>query len=38
VTFTVTNVQLSGYPYDASANTDPDGDSNGTVVTVVRPA
>jgi serine protease AprX len=38
VTFTVTNVQLTGYPYDASANTDPDGDSNGTVVTVVRPA
>jgi serine protease AprX len=38
VTFTVTNVQLTGYPYDASANTDPDGDSNGTAVTVVRPA
>jgi serine protease AprX len=38
VTFTVSNVQLSGYPYDATANLDPDGDSNGTVVTVVRPA
>lgn len=36
VTFTVTD--LSGpYPYQASANTDPDGDSNGTSITLVKP-
>jgi serine protease AprX len=38
VTFTVTKLQLSGYTFDAGANHDPDGDSDGTVVTVVRPA
>lgn len=36
-TFSVTNVTLSGYTYDSSANHDPDGDSNGTSITVYRP-
>ncbi len=36
VTFTVTNVTVSGYTYDASANSDPDGDSTGTVITVLK--
>ncbi len=35
-TFTVTNVSISGYTYDSSLNTDPDGDSNGTTITVFR--
>jgi subtilisin family serine protease len=37
VTFTVTNVTKSGATYDSSANMDPDGDSNGTVIVVNRP-
>ena len=37
VTFTVTNVTLPGQTYDPSANQDPDGDSNGTSITVRRP-
>lgn len=36
VTYTVSNVTASGFTYDASANTDPDGDSNGTVITIVK--
>ncbi len=36
-TFSVTNVTLSGYTYDSSSNHDPDGDSNGTSITVYRP-
>lgn len=36
VTYTVTNVTASGFTYDAAANTDPDGDSNGTVITIVK--
>jgi serine protease len=36
VTYTVSNVALSGYTYDAAANTDPDGDSNGTVITITK--
>lgn len=38
LTFTVTNAVKSGYTYDASANHDPDGDSNGTTITVSKPA
>ena len=38
VTFTVTNLQLSGYTYDSASNHDPDADSTGTKVTVTRPA
>ncbi len=37
VTFTVNNVTRSGYTYHAGANHDPDGDSNGTSITVNRP-
>lgn len=37
VTFTVNNVTRSGYTYNAGANHDPDGDSNGTSITVNRP-
>jgi hypothetical protein len=37
-TFTVTNLAASGSrPYLASANHDPDPDSDGTVITVPRP-
>ncbi|WP_374689885.1 hypothetical protein [Promineifilum sp.] len=37
VTFTVTNVIKSGQTYNAAANSDPDGDSNGTVIVISRP-
>lgn len=36
VTYTVNNVTASGYTYEPSANTDPDGDSTGTVITIVK--
>ena len=35
-TFSVTGVTLAGYTYVASANTDPDGDSNGTSIAITR--
>ncbi len=38
VTFTVTNVTKSGSSYAPAANHDPDADSNGTSITVLRPA
>jgi hypothetical protein len=37
VTFTVNNVTAAGFTYNASANTDPDGDSNGTTIVVAKP-
>ena len=37
VTFTVDNVSHSTLTYDATANHDPDGDSNGTTITVNKP-
>ena len=37
VTFTITDVVLSGYEYSSSENHDLDGDSNGTVITVLAP-
>jgi hypothetical protein len=37
VNFTVDNVTASGLTYDATANTDPDGDSDGTTITVLKP-
>ncbi|MCB9137310.1 MAG: Ig-like domain-containing protein [Caldilineaceae bacterium] len=37
VTFTVNNVTLAGSSYNAGANHDPDGDSNGTSITVLQP-
>jgi hypothetical protein len=37
VTFTVSNVTSSGNTYNAGANHDPDGSSNGTTITVANP-
>ncbi|MCI0434480.1 MAG: hypothetical protein L0271_12695 [Gemmatimonadetes bacterium] len=37
VTFTVTSVVMPGQTYVASANHDPDGSSDGTRITVIRP-
>jgi hypothetical protein len=37
VSFTVVNVSAGSSAYDPAANTDPDGDSNGTIITVSRP-
>lgn len=37
VTFTVNSLSGTGFTYTASANHDPDGDSNGTAITVTKP-
>jgi hypothetical protein len=37
VTFVVDDVTLTGYSYDPGANQDPDGDSDGTTITVYNP-
>jgi hypothetical protein len=37
VTFTVDDVSHPTYTYQAAGNTDPDGDSDGTVLTVNKP-
>ena len=37
VSFTVTSVVLPGQTYAAASNHDPDGDSNGTTITVIKP-
>jgi hypothetical protein len=37
VTFAVANVSLSGVTYKPTSNHDPDGDSNGTSITVLKP-
>lgn len=37
MTFTVTGLSKSGYTYSAGSNHDPDGDSNGTSVTITKP-
>jgi hypothetical protein len=37
VAFTVTSLSFGSAPYDSSANHDPDGDTNGTTITVLRP-
>jgi hypothetical protein len=37
VSFTVVNVSAGASAYDPTANTDPDGDSDGTTITVSRP-
>ena len=36
-TFTVAGVQQASFTYDPTANHDPDGDSNGTSITVLKP-
>jgi Subtilase family len=38
VGFGVTNVSHAGFDYDAAANTDPDGDSSGTTIVVLKDA
>ncbi len=37
VTLTVTNVAYDGSTYDSAANQDPDGDSDGTTITITAP-
>jgi hypothetical protein len=37
VTFTVSSVAASGLVYQSTQNHDPEGDSNGTVVTIIKP-
>ncbi len=37
VTFTVNSVTHASYTYNSVANHDPDGDSNGTAITIVKP-
>jgi hypothetical protein len=37
VSFTVTNINHAALTYDATANRDPDGDSNGTTIVVLKP-
>jgi hypothetical protein len=37
VTFSVSSVTRSGSTYNAGANADSDGDSNGTTITIARP-
>ena len=37
MTFTVSGVSASGLTYEAGVNHDPDGDSSGTAITVVKP-
>lgn len=37
VTFTVTSVAHGALSYDAGANADPDGDSNGTTIIIMKP-
>lgn len=36
VTFTVTEVVANGFTYESGSNHDPDGDSNGTTITITR--
>ena len=35
--FTVSGATLAGYAYQSPANHDPDGDSNGTTITIAKP-
>jgi hypothetical protein len=37
VRFTVSNVTKSSWTYNATFNSDPDGDSNGTYIIITRP-
>jgi PKD repeat protein len=37
VSFTVTNVALGAFVYKPASNHDPDGDSNGTTISVIKP-
>ena len=37
VSFTISSLSLTGFVYDPAANEDPDGDSDGTVIQVLKP-
>ena len=37
VSFTISSLSLTGFVYDQAANDDPDGDSDGTVIQVLKP-
>jgi hypothetical protein len=37
ITFTVTNLTLMGLTYQSAANHDPDGDSIGTAISILKP-
>jgi subtilisin family serine protease len=37
ITYTVTNVTATGFTYNSASNSDPDGDSNGTTMTITKP-
>ena len=37
VTFAITSVNVSGLTYTAADNHDPDGDSNGSSITILKP-
>jgi len=37
VSYAVTGVSHASLSYNATANTDPDGDSNGTTISVAKP-
>jgi hypothetical protein len=37
VTFTITNMTRSGFSYAPGSNHDPDGDSTGTTIVVIKP-
>jgi hypothetical protein len=37
VTLTINSVSMAGFTYQATANHDPDGSSNGTTIRVNRP-
>ncbi len=36
LTYSVSNLTATGLVYDATGNSDPDGDSNGTIITIVK--
>ena len=38
VVFTIENIDLAGYTYSPDANHDPDGDSDGTTITIYIPS
>jgi hypothetical protein len=37
ITFTITGITYSPLSYNSAANHDPDGDSNGTAITISKP-
>jgi len=37
VSFTISSLSLASFVYDQAANDDPDGDSDGTVIQILKP-